>query len=695
MYKVTIEEIHGKTSIPVVHTGVDIRDGMYGYYSLPSDKKGKISEYEKNEWEFVELGGAVYVRNVITDIDTMKQTLTLYFDGQDGNRRVLKFPREDLNEMKIQNLSSYGVQITKRHADKLIQVIENQEVNAIRVLEHSSLGFSEFDGMSIFKGAEAIGVESTYNGKMRIAPKGEVDIWLEMVENEVIGHTPLETILAIGVAGMLADYLKDDINVENILAHLIGESSTGKTTAALLMVSMGSAPDMMGDNFVFAFTDTLNSLMRAIPSSYPVLIDEGSVLGEKDLTSLLYTLSSGTEKRRLNSNMEVRETSRFRTAITMTSEKSILGACNQNSGLLIRNMEFTNVMWTKDAQSSDKIKSVIKGNYGHVILLVAEFLLKIKKDKVISKFNKEVETVIAELKEKGSYNNLTERTAKQYGLVMLGVAVLRKVLELDFNTGAIRTFLLENSLVTSEEQVSLGIRAIEHIKYYVSKHKTSFITESNSEGITNCRGRLQKTEKTTLKTGEDSVLRLLMSQNDFDHMLREGKFSDSKTVLKELKELGYLVAQKDRYVSKVKLVDKLEVKGYIIQLPTVSEFKTLNREKMRQQSEDDDEDDIDEEISFEDEEESANEESESENEEVLNEKSEEENSNYEVHTTRRFPMKPQKRLLKPRLHEAVEDDEEDMIDSVDEELRIERLHQEIKERCQQIPNKETEECYYD
>lgn len=598
-YKVYVEEIQGQTTTPVKHTGVAIRNNIYGFFVIPKDCKDDKSEEAKKSWEFVEVGGAVYVRNVITDIDTMKQTLTLYFDSPDGQRRVIKFPREDLNENKIQNLVAFGVQCPKKYADKLIQVIENQEVDAERTLEHSSLGFTEFNGESIFKGAEAIGIDSTYNGNMRIAPKGDLDTWLEMVETEVIGHTPLEAILSIGVAGMLADYLKDSINVENILCHLIGESSSGKTTASALMVSMGSAPDFQGDNFVFAFTDTLNSLMRAIPSSYPVLIDEGSVLGEKDLTSLLYTLSSGTEKRRLNSNMEVREMSRFRTAIAMTSEKSILGLCNENSGLLIRNMEFANVMWTKDAKSSDKIKNVIKNNYGHVILLVAEFLLKIGKEKLIVQFDKEVETIIEQLKESNSYNKLTERTAKQYGLVMLGVAVLKKVLKLNFHKSEIRTFLLEHSLVANDEQVSLGKRAIDFIKMYISKHKLQFITEATSEGISSCRGRLQKTETAILPSGEESTLRLLISKNDFDIMLREGKFSDSKVVLKELKELGYLVSQKDRYVSDVKIVDKIVVSGYIIQIPTVEEKLNWNRrfKPLKEQYDETDDDDL----SFEDE----------------------------------------------------------------------------------------------
>ncbi len=73
--------------------------------------------------------------------------------------------------------------------------------------------------------------------------------------------------------------------------------------------------------------------------------------------------------------MEVNESSRFRTALFLTSEKSILAQCNMNTGLLTRNFEFQNVTWTSSAESADRIKSVVTENYGHVIPRVAKWLL--------------------------------------------------------------------------------------------------------------------------------------------------------------------------------------------------------------------------------------------------------------------------------------------------------------------------------
>lgn len=591
-YKTSIEKVVGRTTTPLKFKAYAIKDGQYGMYCPSKQKKKNKTEHteDEQEWEFIAYGGAVYVQDVITEIESLKQTLVLYFDVSEDMRQTVYFPRIDLNDTKILGLTTYGVQVTKQSADVLIKVLENQEVNAKRLLEHSSLGFAEWNGQPIFKGAHAVGVQSNYNGKMRIEPKGCFDKWFNMVQEEVIGNIPLETMLAVGVAGMLVDYLKCTINVENILCHLIGESSSGKTTAALLMVSMGSAPDFMGNNFVFTFSDTMNSLMRSIPSSYPSMIDEGSLIAQnKDMTTLLYSLSSGVEKRRLSAAMEVRGTSRFCTAIAMTSEKSILSQCNQNTGLLIRNIEFDNVMWTKSAQSSDRIKSVLKNNYGHLVPMISEFIMKIGEDKILERLDKEVSLFVTQAKTEGAYNKLTERTAKQYGLIVVGVTILNHVLGKIFHKKEVRRFLLEHSLIADNEQVSIGLRAMEFLKYYISKYKLQFIEEVGTDGLSNCKGRLQKTKETLLASGETSTLRLLISQIEFEKILYEGKFSDKNIVLRELKELGYLVCQKDRYVSKVKILNNIEVIGYIIQLPTVE--KTLDRTKLHKYE---DEDDLDE-----------------------------------------------------------------------------------------------------
>lgn len=262
-----------------------IEADLGGFAIVLFGDRTEVSEQEKN---VLKCGGAVFVKNSITEVETCKQYLTLYFDSGDGKRRTILFPREDLVENKIVSLTAYGVQVSKKTADYLIKSIENQEVNVKHLLCHAKLGMAEWNGEKIFKGAKGVGIDSKYTGKLRVSPKGTYANYKKMLKQDVIGHTPMEFLLSASISGLLVDYLKESISVENIMVHMIGESSTGKTTGALLAVSCGSAPDFLGNNFVFSFQDTLNSLMRLIPNSYPTLIDEGKL--EKALLRVYYCL---------------------------------------------------------------------------------------------------------------------------------------------------------------------------------------------------------------------------------------------------------------------------------------------------------------------------------------------------------------------------------------------------------------------
>lgn len=634
MFKVSIEKSDGKTSQKLIHSNVSIKEGQYGYIQL---KKSKSND--EKEFVFVPCGLALFVREIRVTMETLNQVVVLYFDT-DGDRIVIDVPRGKLCEPHILELYNLGVQVSKKTAPYLLQSIENQEAKAPRLLEHQSLGFATWKDKPIFKGYKAIGVESCYNGALQIAPTGSYETWRKMAETQVLGVIPLETAIAIGATGVLVDYLKSDINVENIVVHIVGESSSGKSTAAYLLASLGCCPSE-NNSLVFNFSDTFNSLMKSIESSYPAVIDEGSLVpNNKDISAFLYSLSSGNEKRRLNISEGVKEPNHFHTCIVTTSEKSLLQQTNENSGLRVRSIQIEGVTWTTSASNSDIIKSTIKNNYGFVIPMIAEFLLKIPKEKLISQLDKEIVIIIEKLKSDNHYNKFSDRVSKQYALIMLSVCVLNHVLGLKFHKKEIRNFLLEHSLVNHEEQASIGMRAMDFLKSFVSKNMQSFITDTNTDSVSNCRGRLKKTTKVLLKTGEESTMRLIVSKTEMERILFDGKFSDSKVVLREFRDLGYLVCEKDRLVSDVKILNNLSVKGYIIQLPTVEEYKTLNRDKIRQKTEDEDfDEDIDEEISFEFEEENV------------------ERQEYNKRLAKKS-FAPKKNQFALKKHDAVEDDED-------------------------------------
>lgn len=128
----------------------------------------------------------------------------------------------------------------------------------------------------------------------------------------------------------------------------------------------------------------------------------------------------------------------------------------------------------------------------------------------------------------------------------------------------------EHSLVNSVEQVSIGKRAMEWLLQFISKNYTQFLSKDSPKEISNCRGKLENMQTVLLNTDEESGMRLKVTDSEFMKILKEGHFSEKATVLKEWKEMGYLKAQSDRYISRIKIVGDIQVKGYIIQLPVPS-----------------------------------------------------------------------------------------------------------------------------
>lgn len=536
-----------------------IHDGAFGVW-----QKGK----ENTEY-FVPKGNAVYVRKVIKRIDTGEIYLKLFFYNCFGEKIEREFARRNLTEQGILELVSYGVNLLKNDSKILITTIMQQESEAPCELRHEKLGFTYHNKQKAFLAKKAINVSSKYQGKYKIGRTGEYKVWKQMVMSEVCGHIPLEFILAVGGSAVITDFLREKVQIENVLVSLVSDSSKGKSTAGLLMVSCGAMPSFAGDSFVFTLADTINAIMASIPSSYPTLLDEASLI-KYNPTALLYNLSMGKEKQRLTKELDKANGSYFNTAIAITSEKGVLSSADENSGLLVRVLEIENVTWTKSAQSADSIKSVTYQNYGWLVPKLAEYLLtSISEIEVVSEYWQWHKWLVQRAEAKGAYNNLTERACKQYALIMLSAELIQEVMKIELHLDDIGDFILEYSPVGENGQVNIGERALHFLMQFIVKNYRNFILPDDKGYIPpKCLGKIVRKEKKLLN-GTVSKERLLVTEDTLKAILTEGRFPDMNVVLKHWKESGFLQCEKDRRASTVCILPGKPTKGYIICLPYV------------------------------------------------------------------------------------------------------------------------------
>lgn len=548
-----------------------IHDGAFGVWQKG---KGDI-EY------FVPKGNAVYVSKIIKRIDTGEIYLKLFFYNCFGEKIEREFARRNLTEQGILELVSYGVNVLKSDSKILIATIMQQESEAPCELRHEKLGFTYYNKERVFLAKKAINVSSKYQGKYKIGKSGQYSVWKQMVENEVLGHIPLEFMLSVGGSAVITDFLRDKVQVENVLVSLVSDSSKGKSTAGLLMVSCGAMPNFTGDSFAFTLADTINAIMASIPSGYPTLLDEASLI-RYNPTSLLYNLSMGKEKQRLTKELEKANGSYFNTAIAITSERGVLSSADENTGLLVRVLEIENVTWTKSAQSADSIKSITHQNYGWLVPKLAEYLLTlISEVEVVSEYWQWYEWLVQLAEYKGAYNNLTERACKQYALIMLSAELIQEVMGIELHLDDIGDFILEHSPVGENGQVNIGERALHYLMQFIVKNYSYFISPDDKDYVpTKCFGKIVRKEKKLLN-GIVSKERLLVTEDILKMILTEGRFPEMNVVLKHWKEDGYLQCEKDRRASTVCVLPGKPTKGYIICLPYVesdSEIDNIEEE---------------------------------------------------------------------------------------------------------------------
>ncbi len=563
---------------PYVDKSVAIQYGMYGKWIY--DKREKTFSFDY-------MGAAVLIKKVIIYAETQDRVLELYFFDAHGEKVEFSIPRQKMTELNISEFTRKGVQVNRKNVGTLLISIFNQEKKAITEIRHLTLGFAMYGGKKVFFGGKGININSLYDGKLAVVPSGEFEVWKKMVEEEVVG-TEMELILAIASAAPLIDYFHETLHAGNLLVSLVGESSTGKTTAGCLAVSLGARSSSHG-SMIFSFSDTPNALMNSISSAYPTVIDEGSLI-RFNPTSLLYNLAEGKEKGRMTGERKVAECNTFHTAIVMTSEKSLLNMCDENTGLLVRCFEFEGVTWTKSADSSERIKTICEQNYGFVIPNIASLLLNMEEAGTISgvreTYSQYRSDFVEILRKEGKYTSFSERVCKMVAVIALGADFFSKATGIQLDSVEIGKKVLGYTAVSDPTKLDIGQRAWDYICQHITTNYANFVIGSpvvpkdsseddyGQNGVPrDCMGRIDSIPVKMLPDGQCISAEAFLPEIVLEQILYKGGFQDKKIVLRKLREKGILHSEKDRTISDIEIVSKRKVKGYRIYLPVLVEKK--------------------------------------------------------------------------------------------------------------------------
>ena len=212
---------------------------------------------------------------------------------------------------------------------KKVDYLLFQNVNAEGHIaaRHSRLGWQNDNGEIVFNGYYQYtrdGVaDSVYMESIRVKPCGSIDTFTEMFNKVLFDNIPMQAIMAMAASATVLPFanIRWGTSFYNPINHLLGNSTTGKTTGGYLFAAFGGAPEGT-DSLMLSFLGTDNALMNQIGENhgYPLAIDEFSTgLSRKGWSDFIYTVANGRGKARCRAGgMKVQKIDEFSTVFLTT-----------------------------------------------------------------------------------------------------------------------------------------------------------------------------------------------------------------------------------------------------------------------------------------------------------------------------------------------------------------------------------------
>lgn len=467
-----------------------------------------------------------------------------------------EFPMSILVPKNIEKLIDYGFPIQANNYKGLSNFLMQQQSLAPMLQHYTEVGFfvdKEYEQL-VFGMDEAIGwsdirdtmplVFDKENANFDVTPAGSLEDWVEMVKEEVIGHTPLEFILACGFSSAIVGYLyQKDYPVDTLMINLTGDATTGKTTAGMLAVSIFGAPTKKQKGLFTSWNGTSNAILQSLVGNYgvPYLIDELSMSNEGDFSSFLYAIADGRNKKRLNKELSFQNSGSWATTIFSTGELSILSKSAHNTGLKVRALEFSNEQWTTSADNSNNIKECVMKNYGHAGKEYVKFLLK--NQSVIDTF---MPSTIKNLTERLVESPFRERMARKYAIIQLAAEFANKVFDFGIDIEKLTNFIVERDSMLAESR-DIGLSAWNHMMEFIQLKQNQFIYNNNNCMSSQILGRMED---------KGNVLEVSILKSVFEGAMQDYGYQSVQVILKNWKKKGWIDYEPSRLTQRKQIFSK-------------------------------------------------------------------------------------------------------------------------------------------
>ncbi|MDT0694991.1 cassette chromosome replicative helicase [Mammaliicoccus sciuri] len=516
-----------------------------GFYEVIPPKSNNDVE------KIIQLSSPIIIENKFLDPSTGVEKLIIT-DGKNIERIEAS---DILTSFKLPGLIKYGFNINERYIKSLSYALQSMRQSLPLSKLYTGVGVlqSDDEGMVISldkpyfskeieqSQANEIICETHYD----LQPKGTFKGWWEMYLKQVKGNLLLELAVVFAASSLVTAFLKSKHEVEfaGTIFSFMGNSSTGKSTAAALAVSIAGNPTKGSNTLFRSWNGTRNALEGYLSNNHglPIVLDELSAATFKDTTGLLYSLAEGQGRQRSNIDGNVKALKNWGTSVISTAEHSVLNNSARNDGLNVRTIEISEA-FTTSADNADAIKKATSVNYGHVMPLVAEYLLN-REGEVIKWFHAEHDWFKKQLKNETSHTGI--RMFKRYAAITTSARIFERVIATPIDLDAIRNYLLTYHSDSVSER-SLADKALETITQFVAQNRGKFSDDNRLSTMVENYGLIEL---------KDNCIQVKILKDVFKRMLEENQYQDVNNVIDALRDKGHIQSDPKRKTTKRSIKD--------------------------------------------------------------------------------------------------------------------------------------------
>ena len=548
-----------------------VEGNEYGYWTKPTKNQASI---------FVPLGNAVIIQRISENLETNEVRLELSMEYM-GNPKTITVSREELSDNRlIQSLTKIGAKVTRHRFDYLVESIIHQEIELEndgytprKVFSHLGwipLQIRNDEGQVIgsqfcYRSNRLVGgYKAQYAGQFSVAPMGSYDKWKSMVESYILGHTPLELVLLSSLSAIVNGLISPLTTGENPIFHLCGPSGCGKTTALHAACSVYGLPydgekryaNKHGEIVVnrsiygsWGATENATTVQCCGNMGAAIILNELGKFDGKDMTNIVYNLSEGTDKTRLDKAMQAYTSEGYASTIISSGEISLLDRCKSKvTGLQIRVMEISDPL-TTSAEQARKIKETCRSNNGRVAPIFAQHIVDNGGvDLVLPIYRRYCHSLISKLPNNATSARFIEKFP---ALIMTTAELASKALDIHFNTDAILQYFAEHESVVGNSRNVLA-DSYEIMIDACRTNKTCFYRKGENDPVIKSYGKITTPNK-VLPTGQVVVEEYQIRRSFVEQVLVKNGYKNPKACYAEWRSMGVLDHDSDRFTRSKKI----------------------------------------------------------------------------------------------------------------------------------------------